>query len=119
MVQISKTGDTFIFEIQGMHKLWAFQSKISIPVDHVVRAHREIDGLSGFKGWRFPGTHIPFVLTAGTFYKESKPDFWDVANYDKCIIVELKDEQFRELIIEVENPEAAMELLNEQRGQNR
>jgi hypothetical protein len=112
MVNIERKGDQFIFEVQGLHKLWAFKNQITIPLDHIVRAHRDLDSISGFKGWRFPGTSIPFVLNAGTFYKESKPDFWDVANQENCIIVELKDEQYRELIIEVENPEAALELLN-------
>lgn len=111
MVHISKQGDNFVFEIQGMHKLWAFKSQITIPAAHVVRVHQDMETISGFKGWRFPGTSLPFFLTAGTFYKKSKPDFWDVANKKNCIIVELKDEQYRELIIEVENPEAALEML--------
>lgn len=112
MVDIQRQGDQFRFEIQGMHKLWAFKSQITIPVSHVVRAHRDMDSISGFKGWRFPGTSVPFILTAGTYHKEEKPDFWDVSNLEKCIIVELKDEQYRELIIEVANPEAALEMLN-------
>ena len=112
MVRIEKHDNQFIFEIEGMHKLWAFKSQITIPAAHIVRAHQDMETINGFKGWRFPGTAIPFVLTAGSYYKESKPDFWDVANKDSCIIVELKDEHYRELIIEVENTEAALKMLN-------
>ena len=40
-----------------------------------------------------PGTNIPGVLTAGTFYQHGKRVFWDVHNPDNTVVIELKDEQ--------------------------
>jgi hypothetical protein len=59
-----------------------------------------------------PGTHIPFILTAGTFYKEGNKIFWDAASMEKCIIVHLKDKDYQQLIIEVDSPENALRSLN-------
>ena len=110
MVTISKQSENFIFSVQGLHKLWALKSELVIPAIDIVRVHRDVESVSGWKGFRF-GTHIPFVLTAGTFYKSGEKNFWDVADINNCIVIELKDESYTHIIIEVENPEAAIKLL--------
>ena len=62
-------------------------------------------------GLRMPGTNIPGVLTAGTFDQDGKRVFWDVHNPDNTVVIELKDERYAELIVEVANPKAAVELV--------
>ncbi len=46
-----------------------------------------------------PGTSIPGVLTAGTFYHDSKRVFWDVHNPENTVVIELKDERSLEKIL--------------------
>ena len=58
-----------------------------------------------------PGTNIPGVLTAGTFYQDGKRVFWDVHNPENTVVVLLKGEQYNELIVEVADPQAAVELV--------
>jgi hypothetical protein len=58
-----------------------------------------------------PGTNLPGVLTAGTFYQDGKRVFWDVHNPDDTVVIELKDERYAELIVDVVNPKAAVELV--------
>lgn len=111
MVTIDKQGNNFIFEIKGMHKIWAFKSSLTIPIDHILNVRQNIEIINGWKGWRFPGTHIPFIITAGTFYKDGNKIFWDVSNIKNCIIVDLKDEKYMQLIIEVINPAEAIKTL--------
>ncbi len=60
-----------------------------------------------------PGTEIPGLIAAGTFYKKGR-NFWDVMNKNKAIIIELENHYYKKLIIEVENPEATLQLLNAQ-----
>ncbi len=64
-----------------------------------------------WKGWKAPGTYIPTIITAGTFYKDGNKIFWDVSDMDKCILIDLKDEDYQQLIVEVENPEETIKLL--------
>jgi hypothetical protein len=108
MVTIKKEGDNFIFEIQGLHKLWALKSQLSIPAAHIIKAYPNTDKLSGFFGLRMPGTHIPGIITAGTYWVDEGSIFCDVSNTEKSIVVELKDEHSKRLIIEVEDPEKAI-----------
>jgi hypothetical protein len=59
-----------------------------------------------WKGFRMPGTHLPGILVAGTFFKGGKRFFWDVRKKQNTIVVELDDEPYHQLIIEVEDPAA-------------
>ena len=112
MITISKDDNHFIFNVNGMHKLWAFKSELTIPFENITNAHQDIESVRGWKGWRAPGTSIPSIITAGTFYKDGNKIFWDVSNIENCIIVDLKDEDYKQLIIEVHNPTDALQILN-------
>ncbi len=111
MITINRQDDKFIFEVNGMHKLWAFKSQLTIPVNHIINAYQDLESIKGWRGWKAPGTFIPSIITAGTFYKDGNKIFWDTSNIEKCIIVDLKDEDYKQLIIEVENPVDAIETL--------
>ena len=111
MVTITRNNGDFIFTVKGMHKLWAFKNEITIPRSHVIAAYQNTKSLSGWAGWRMPGTFIPSVITAGTFYNDHEKNFWDSTDINKCIIVELEDEQYNKLVIEVEDVTASLELL--------
>ena len=111
MVAIHKSDNNFIFDIKGLHKLWAFKSQITVSQSNIVNVQQVEGSLSIFNCLRMPGTYLPSVITAGTFFKGGKKTFWDVVNSKKCIVVELKDSNYNQLIVEVENPEEAVEML--------
>jgi len=113
MVTVTKQSNGFLFEVKGLHKLWAFKNQLTIPFNHVLKAYQDKKSLEGWAGWRLPGTSIPGIFTAGTFYKSGNKIFWDVSNQEKCIVVDLKDEEYKQLVIEVENPEETIQLLSE------
>jgi hypothetical protein len=75
-----------------------------------IRADPEI-AHGWWHGLRMPGTNIPGVLTAGTFYQDGKRVFWDVHNPENTVVIELKDERYNQLIVEVADPNAAVELV--------
>ena len=53
-----------------------------------------------------PGTSIPGVITAGTFYQDGKRVFWDIHHPQEAVVLSLDHETYDELVIEVENPAA-------------
>lgn len=113
MVTVTQEADTFVFDVQGLHKLWAFKSQLRIPAAHVRAARQPApEELSGWwKGWRMPGTHLPGVLTAGTFYQADKRIFWDVHDATRAVVIELAHDEYDQLIIEVADPAAVVGLL--------
>jgi len=53
----------------------------------------------------------PGVIVAGTFHQDGKRVFWDVHNKDKAVVIELKDDTYQRLVIEVDDPRATVELI--------
>jgi hypothetical protein len=92
----------------------AFKSEIKIPISNVLKAYQDADIIKGKKGFRFPGTSIPSIINAGTYLNNGETNFWDVSNADNAIVIDLKDEDYHQLIIEVENPQEAIILLNKE-----
>ena len=111
MITVTRDGDKIIFDVKGLHKLWALKSRLEIPRENIRGARRDAAAVRGWKGWRIPGTYVPGLITAGTFYLEGKRIFWDVSNPDKAVVVELEDETYNQLVIEVEDPDAVIILL--------
>ena len=58
-----------------------------------------------------PGTNLPGIITAGTFYLDGKRVFWDIRHLEKTIVIDLHDEQYNELVVEVNDPDAAVQLI--------
>jgi hypothetical protein len=111
MVTIKKESSNFIFGIKGLHKLWALKSQLNIPAAHIIKAYPNTDKLKWFFGLKMPGTHIPGIITAGTYWVKDGTIFCDVSDTSKSIVVELQDEHYKRLIIEVEDVDAAIAML--------
>ena len=110
MVTITVSKDEFIFEVKGLHKLWSLKSVLRVKREHVVQIHTNINAMDHF-GMRFPGTYIPGIIKSGTYFHGSDKDFWDVVHRDKAIVIELKDEDFKRIVIEVEDVSEAIQIL--------
>jgi len=114
MVEISIEGTSAVFTVRGMDKLWALRSHLEIPLEHIRDVHTDSSPKMGwFQGLKVAGTSIPNVFRAGTFYQDGGWVFWDVLRPENCIVVELRDERFQRLVVEVEDPAAAVRLLRQ------
>ena len=107
MVEIEIAGDVAVLEVRGWSKLWALKSRLEIPLANVRGVRADPQAARGWwKGIRAPGTHIPGVIAAGTFYRDGKRVFWDVRDPERTIVIELADDDYDELIVEVADPAA-------------
>ena len=112
MVDLSIAEGKLTLHVRGADKLWAFKSSLEIPLVHIAGVRADPKAARGwYHGIRMPGTNVPGVITAGTFYQDGKRVFWDVHNPDNTVVIELKDERYNELIVEVADPKAAVELV--------
>ena len=112
MVELSIAEGKLTLNVLGADKLWALKSSLEIPLEHIagVRADSEI-ARGWYHGIRMPGTSIPGVITAGTFYQHGQRVFWDVHDPENTVVIELRDERYSELIVEVADPHAAVETI--------
>ena len=105
MVTVSYASTMVVFKVEGLDKLWALRSRLEIPLAHITGARADPSVAHGWwHGVRLGGTHVPGLLTAGTFYHEGGLVFWDVHDPAQTIVVDLQHEHYRALVIEVADP---------------
>lgn len=113
MVDLTVADGKLILHVKGMDELWAFKSTLEVPLIHIAGVRADPDAARGWwHGLKMPGTNLPGVITAGTFYQDGKRVFWDVHNPDKTVVIDLRNEKYQQLIVEVADPESAVQLLS-------
>lgn len=106
MVRISIAGEKAVFEVEGVDKFWSLKSRIEVPLAHVTGVTIDPDAARGWwHGFRMPGTQIPGLITAGTFYQHGRRVFYDVHDTDNTIVIALNHERYDQLVVEVSNPQ--------------
>ena len=112
MVDVIIENDKVVFNVKGIHKVLALKSRIEVPREHIASARIDSTVFSIYKGIRAPGTYIPGLITAGTFRKDGKRIFWDVFRKSNAIVVDLVEEKYSQLVIEVAEPAVVINMLN-------
>jgi hypothetical protein len=96
-----------------MDKFWSLKSRIEIPVAHIASVKIDREAARGWwHGLKMPGTQVPGVLTAGTFYQHGRRVFYDVHDTDMTIVIELDHEKYDQLVVEVADPQAEVQKLS-------
>ena len=114
MVEITFSGDEAIFDVEGWDKMWSLRSRLKIPLAHIKDAHHDPQPAMGwFDALKLAGTSIPHIFRAGSFYQQGDLVFWDVHHPEKTIVIDLEHEHFAKLIIEVADPEGAVQRLKD------
>jgi len=112
MVEVSVEADQVVFAVEGWDRLWALKTRLTIPAEHIRGVRRGTDVEMGlFDALKLAGTSIPGLFRAGTFLQHGELVFWDVRHRENSIVVELEHERYRQLIMEVADPEAAVRII--------
>jgi len=102
------TGSTLELTVEGMDKLWALRSHLSIPLHDITEVHSEPNkGVEALSGVKVAGARIPGVLQAGTFAGTDGLMFWDVHRPGHAIVISLEHEHYRALVVDVQDPDTA------------
>lgn len=110
MVSISVRGSICEINILGFHKILALKSKIQIKKQNIRSVMLAEKGLRS-PLLKMPGIRIPGLITAGTYIGNGEKEFWDKGNKNQAIEIELENEKYTKLVVDVADPEAAIKLL--------
>jgi len=111
MARVTVDGGDLVVDVEGMDKLWALKSRLTIPLANVRGATADPGIVREGKGIRAPGTYLPGVIVAGTFHDDGERVFWDVHDSAKAVVIQLADERYSRLIIEVADPSSTVDLI--------
>jgi len=106
MTKVSTSEGKLVIDVEGLDKLWAFKSRLEIPLNHISGVRSGADEHA--EGIRAPGTHFPGIIAAGTFRQIGKKVFWDVHHLERAIAIDLHHDSYSMLVIEVADPEATI-----------
>lgn len=112
MAHVSIADDLLTLDLQGLHKLWAFKRRIRVPLEHVRGATADPGMVHEPKGLRAPGLHVPGNAVIGTFYRDGEKHFWDVRSGADAIVIELVEESYARLIVDVGDPRGVVDAIN-------
>ncbi len=122
MARITIDGTQLVVTVTGADRILAVKSSIRVPLQHVRGATADRGIVKDPKGRRGPGAHIPGVVVAGTFHQDGERVFWDVHNGDQVVVIELEEERYTRLVVEVDDADAIVRLVERARlaaGPNR
>lgn len=116
MAEIELNDERLIVHIPGFDKILAVRSVLDIPLEHVEGARVDPEVKKRWKnlwdGVRWPGTHFPGIIKAGTFFQRGKRVFYDVHDPDRAITIELIRERYHRIVVEVHDPDTEIIRIN-------
>lgn len=114
--RVTITDDHLLVEPVGANKVWSFVRRLEFPLAHVRGATFDPGMQPEPKGWRGPGLGLPGKLS-GTFHADGKKQFWNIAGYDRAVVITLDSrEKFDRLVITVDDPDAVVDAINNALG---
>jgi hypothetical protein len=109
MAVVSIEPDALRVTFRGIHRFWALRRQLDVPLAHIVGARIDPLLASASPGWRVLGADLPGVVAAGRFVSHGERVFWDVVHPDKAVVVELRDERYARLVLEVDQPQKTVD----------
>jgi hypothetical protein len=88
------------------HKLW------EIPLQHIAGV-TTAEPESNWKELRAPGSFIPGMIKAGTYYTNRGKEFWYVNRNTDYLTIELRDEFYNRIILTIDHNESWKQQLTE------
>lgn len=97
-MKIELTDEKLEIVLEGWERFWSLRGRISIEAKNITN----VEWISGtvnrsrLRGLRAPGTGLPWVFYAGSFYRKSGWEFWYL-NVRKpgCLIITTNQKRYR------------------------
>jgi hypothetical protein len=96
--------DVIRIELSNLEKILSFHNSLNIPVSQIIEISDTLLPPT-WKEIRAPGTAIPALIKAGTYYTFRGKEFWMLKKKDNPIRIELKNNKFKRLILGVSDYE--------------
>lgn len=96
--------DRLTLTLQGAERFWAFKlDPIVVRREQVVRAEAALPP-AGLLDIRAPGTGLPGVIKAGTYYTPRGKEFWYAvrSRKDQPLTIELKDAGYKRMAVTID-----------------
>ncbi len=99
-MQLSLTDNRLIIALTGWERTWAVHvgPTISVPRQEILDTTTQVPETT-WRELRAPGTFLPGVIKAGTYYTERGREFWYVRSIEKGLCLDLSPESYYKRIV--------------------
>ena len=95
-------NDTLEIQFSMTEKILAIHGSMQIPLSHITQA----TGMLLEPTWkqiRMPGTNLPGIIKAGTYFTNRGKEFWYLTRGNEVLRLELKDEFYDRVILGIKD----------------
>jgi hypothetical protein len=112
-MRLSLTDRKLQIEFEWYEQIWAVRLDrvMEIPIAHI-RSMTTTEPQSSWAELRAPGTFLPGVIKAGTYYTKQGKEFWYVTDDRNYLTLELEDEPYRRLVLTIPEHQAWYDRIN-------
>jgi hypothetical protein len=116
MAQVEVVGDRLVIRLDRADRLWSFRGELQVPLAHIRGV--EVDPDQARLLWsglpvRGDNRWLPGMIAAGQVRQNGQWAFWDVHRPERAVIIHLADERYARLVIEVDDPWATTNSINQ------
>lgn len=112
MPRIELTDKELVVRLTPWESIWALRTSFGVPLAQI-RGATEDNGFRGSAlGLRIPGTHVPGLITAGTFIKSGDRQFVYTTRSAQTVVIELAGNKWTRLVIGVPDARAEAARIN-------
>lgn len=106
-MKLNLIADTLQIELDFWEQVWSvrFDKTINIPISNIVSVSTA-EPQSSWAEIKAPGTAWPGLIKAGTYYSSRGKEFWYVTRDKDYLSLELQDEEYKRVILNVDNNES-------------
>ncbi len=99
-MRVKKRGNKLVLDLSFFESLLALKRSLVIPLEKIQSIKRI--PYKSF-GIRFPGTFIPFIVKAGTYYtrknKKWEKEFWLKTTRETPLVIEIKGWDYNKVVL--------------------
>jgi hypothetical protein len=99
---------------RGLDVVWTTRRRITVPLEHIRGARIDPDVVrhGPWLGAGYTDALLDYTVAAGPMFVHGRHEFWDVHFPERTMVVDLADEQYERLVIDVDDPEATVAQIN-------
>lgn len=115
-MQLSLSEQTLNIDLDLWERIWAFyfNADLKIPLSHITQVSTETPA-SDWREVRLPGTFLPGVIKAGTYYTPRGKEFWYVTRGDAYLTLDLENEFYQKIVLTLNDNQQWADRINQQR----
>jgi hypothetical protein len=115
-MQLLLTEQDLRIDLDLWERIWAvyFNADLVIPLAHITQVSTQ-PPTSDWRDVRLPGTFVPGVIKAGTYYTPRGKEFWYVTRGDSYLTLELNNEFYQKIVLTLGESQRWAERIDQRR----